>query len=174
MTNGEIPGASSETVPHPQAVVVPDLPQVLKDMMADLDNWAGRCYEDAKHDSRNFWSLKLPAIIISASSGLLAHFRFEVGLVAGIVASMCVLLDGLLRAGALRAIHTRAVFDLKTLKHDIEDRWRAGSLRGNNLNQLNQLAATIVEYNNKERNRIATYLRDEETAFSHGSDGRPS
>jgi hypothetical protein len=171
MTNGEIPGASSESVPHPQAVVVPDLPQVITDMIADLEDWARRCDKDAKHDARNFWSLKLPAIVISASSGLLAHFKFEVGLVAGIVASMCVLLDGLIRTGALRTIHVRAVFDLKTLKHEIEDKWRAGSLRGKNLNQL---AATIVEYNSMERKKIATYIRDEETAFPHSSDGRPS
>jgi hypothetical protein len=173
MTEGGITGASVgpvEAVPHQQGVVVPDLPQVLIDMIADLEHWAGRNSQDAKNDAVKLWALKLPAIIISASSGLLAHLRFDVGVVAGFVVSVCVLLDGLLRAGALRTVHLRAVSDLKTLKHEIIARWRAGSLRGENLNEL---AATIVEHADKERRKIAAYLKAEEIS-SHSPHGRPA
>lgn len=165
MTNGEIRSTSSAF----SGVVVPDLPPVLTEMIADLEDWARRCKEDAKKDAVKFWALKLPAIVISASSGLLAHLRIEVGAMAGIVASVCVLVDGLLRAGALRTVHVRATFDLKTLKHEIIARWRAGSLRGNSLNEL---VATIVEATDKERKRIATYIKAEETAIPHSSRGR--
>ena len=172
MTNREIrstPSGLPESVPHSQGVIVPDQPPVLTEMIADFEDWARRCKKDAEKDAVKFWALKLPAIVISASSGLLAHLRFDVGVVAGVVASVCVLLDGLLRAGALRTVHVRATFDLKTLKHEILARWRAGSLRGNNLNEL---AATIVEATDKERKRIATYIKAEETSTPHSSHGR--
>jgi hypothetical protein len=150
--------------PEGEDLVVPPPPQVLQEAIQTLEHWARRNDEEANKDGRKFWVLKLPAILVSASSGLLAHLRVEAGIAAGVLASVCILLDGLIRAGDLRSVHLKAVAEIKLLKHEIQGNWTAGYLRGGNLREL---VAGIVEDSEKEKRRIAAYLKAAEASIPH-------
>jgi len=165
MSGPVVPEPGADAGQDAEAVHVPDLPPVLQDVVAVLEDWAARNNDDARKDALKFWALKIPAITVSASAGLLAHFNVEVGVGAGVVTSVCVLLDGILRAGTLRAVHLRAVSDIKALKHDVYAKWRASYLRGSEPEKLRESTAKIIEFSEKEKKKIAQYLQNAETAL---------
>jgi hypothetical protein len=140
---------------------------VLQEVVAVLEHWAARNKEDERRDTLKLWALKIPAIAVSASAGLVARLDVGVRIGAGIVTSVCVLLDGILRGGTLRAVHRTAVSEIKTLKHDVFARWRAGYLRGSEPDQLRELTAKIIEFSEKEKKRIAQYLQNAEAGVRH-------
>src|SRR5205085_11471414 len=73
-----------------------DFPNDLRDQLLELEEWAIANKKDASRDTLAFWSLKLPAILVAASAGVWAHFELTtVGVVAGAVASLCVIVDGI-------------------------------------------------------------------------------
>jgi len=129
-------------------LLVPHPPRILQEAIQTLEDWARRNNEEAKKDGRKFWALKLPAILVSASSGLLAHLRVHAGIAAGVLASVCILIDGLVRTGDLRLVHLKAVAEIKLLKHEIQASWTVGYLRGDDVRVL---VVRIVEDSEKEK-----------------------
>ena len=72
------------------------MPDPLRDEFRTIEQWAHANRRDALHDALRFWSLKVPAIIVSTMTGVLAYYK-ESGLavIAGAIGSFCVLMDGL-------------------------------------------------------------------------------
>src|SRR5689334_5204897 len=86
---------------------------VLRNTTDTLEKWAQENKKDADKDLITFWALKIPAILSSASAGVWAHFGLTgVSVVAGAIASLCVIADGLLPRGMLRNTHLRAYHDI--------------------------------------------------------------
>ncbi len=144
------------------------VPDILKRQLSELETWALANEKDAKRDATRFWVLKIPAILVSASSGVCAYLKWEiVSVIAAAVASLCILIDGFTRGGMLRNVHLRAVHDLRNLQHKLLAKWRIGFLKKE---VADELAAEIIECAQIEREKIATYLKDAETTQPVGHD----
>jgi hypothetical protein len=143
------------------------MPQDLRDALAELEEWALTNKRDAERDAFAFWMLKIPAIFASASAGVWAHFDLvTVGVIAGAIASVCVIIDGVHPRGMLRNIHLRAVHDIRNLSAKMVSEWRS---RNKSVGDDATVAAKIIQYAEPERIRIALYIRNAETAlkFDH-------
>jgi len=93
------------------------MPIALQQQLTALETWALANRHDSKWDAVKFWSLKIPAIVVSAGSGVSAYFKLDsLAVVAGAVASLCVLIDALNPGGALRNAHLRAFNELRILQ----------------------------------------------------------
>jgi hypothetical protein len=137
------------------------MPQTLEDQLSELESWAQANKRDAQWDATRFWSLKIPAILVSASSGIFAHFEWQTfALIAGAIAGVCVLIDGLNPGGMLRNVHLRALHDLRNLQNEIVATWRIGSLEATDTESL---TAKIIKGVQKKTRRIAAYIKDSET-----------
>ena len=132
-------------------------------MHGSVEQWASLNRGDARRDALAFWALKFPAIFASASAGILAHFNLTtVSVVAGAIASACVIMDGLHHRGMLRNMHLRAYHDIRMLTTKIVSEWRSRSLRSN----PEATARRLIRETESERQRIAAYIRDAETALN--------
>src|SRR4051794_21830159 len=90
--------------------------QLLDEYLAHLESWAEGNRKDARRDTWAFWSLKIPAILASASTVVWSHFHLSsVSVICGAIASACVLIDGLHPSGMLRNTHLRAYHDIRIL-----------------------------------------------------------
>jgi hypothetical protein len=146
------------------------MPTTLVDQIQNLETWAQDNKRDAKLDTFRFWMLKTPAILVSASSGIFAHFKLDaVAVITGAIASLCVLIDALNPGGALRNVHLRAFHDLRRLEETMTSNWKVGDLRDENRDLL---AATIIEAAKKEKDRIAADIRNAETSLGVTSRGK--
>lgn len=140
------------------------MPADLRNQLIDLEEWAQANRRDAIQDGVGFWSLKIPAIIASSSAGLWAHFGLTtVSVVAGAVASLCVIIDGIHPRGMLRNTHLKAYHDIRILLTHMVTEWRS---RNSNAKEDN-IARRIIRDAEAERQRIAAYIRDAETALRH-------
>lgn len=146
---------------------VPEMPIALSQEFVRIEEWAQANWSDARKDAVRFWILKIPAILVSASSGVLAYYDFKgIAVLAGAIGSFCVLLDGLNPGGALRNVHLRSVNELRILQNSMRARWDAGLLRGHNPSEL---AADIIDFSAKEKERINVYITSAETSLGTAS-----
>jgi len=145
-----------------ELVTVSGMPPELREHLLELEQWAVGNKSEARNDAVAFWSLKIPAICASAGAGILAHFQLTtISLIAGAVASIAVIIDGVQPRGMLRNMHFRAYHDLRFLASRMVSEWRARDAdRGEN-----EIARQIIRTAEKERQRIAEYIRDAETAL---------
>src|ERR1700686_1110722 len=62
--------------PPPDARIVDEasVPRALSEHLRELEDWAIQNKLDARKDLAAFWILKIPAILSSASAGILGHF----------------------------------------------------------------------------------------------------
>jgi hypothetical protein len=132
------------------------LPLVLAEKVRAFEEWAQKNEREARHDAISFWMLKLPAIVVSASSGLLAltGSKLLAG-IAGVVASLCVLIDGLNPPGRMRNAHRLALYDLRNFQSRLDTLWRAGILEGK---EPNALTADLLKQSQAEQERVSLYL----------------
>ena len=140
-----------------------ELPPDLRNQLLELEEWAAANKKDARTDAVAFWSLKVPAILAAASAGVWAHFELTaVSVITGAVASLCVIIDGIHPRGMLRNTHLRAYHDLRILTTRMITEWRSrnGTARAENV------ARKIIRDAEEERQRIAAYIRDAETALN--------
>lgn len=159
-----LPAASAPLGPPLLAkAAVPDMmPLELHQQLTELEQWATANNSDARSDTIAFWSLKIPAILASASAGVWAHFQLTtVSVIAGALASVCVIVDGVHPRGMLRNIHLRAYHDIRILATNMMSQWRSRSANA----KADDTARQIIRDAEKERKRIATYIRDAETAL---------
>lgn len=74
----------------------------LCEYLAELESWAIANKSDALKDTAAFWILKVPAILVSATAGLWAHFELiSISVFFGAIASFCIIIDGLHPRGML-------------------------------------------------------------------------
>jgi hypothetical protein len=140
-----------------------EMPADLVQHLQELEAWASANSADALRDTWAFWALKLPAIFASASAGVLAHFNLiTVSVVAGAIASVCVIVDGLHPRGILRNMHLRAYHDIRLLTTHIVAGWRSRGARS----KPESVARRLIQSTENERQRIATYIRNAETALN--------
>ncbi len=98
----------------------------LATQLVELEQWALANKKDTQNDTLAFWSLKAPAILTSAGTGVLAYFdQKTIGVVLGFVASVCVIIDGVQPRGMLRNIHLRAFHDIRFLSSKMVSQWRS-------------------------------------------------
>lgn len=139
----------------------------LRNQLAELELWAKANKKDAAWDALAFWSLKIPAILAAASAGVWVHFELTtVSVIAGAIASVCVIVDGILPRGMLRNTHLRAYHDLRILFSRMMSEWRSRKSKARDGNA----ARKIIRDSEEERRRIAAYIRDAETALKYKSD----
>lgn len=154
-------------LPRPSAVppstnLIDAMPAELQSHFEELEQWAIANRNDARHDTFAFWALKAPAILTAASAGVWALFALEtVSVISGAIASVCVIIDGVLPRGMLRNIHLRAFHDIRILSSRMMSEWRSRRPNAND----DETARSIIRRGEKERQRIATYIRDAETAL---------
>jgi uncharacterized membrane protein YgaE (UPF0421/DUF939 family) len=131
--------------------------------MGELEEWAKANQKDARKDAFAFWTLKVPAIIASASAGIWAHFNLTtVSVIAGAIASFCVIVDGIHPRGMLRNTHLRAFHDIRMLQSRMMSEFRSSE------DKVQTTVRSIIRKSEAERQRIATYIRDAETALKPG------
>lgn len=163
-TASSVVGAAS---PAPAAILqasASSMPPALERQLRSLEEWAQANRRDAQHDAMRFWMLKVPAILVSAGSGVFAYFKLDgIAVVTGAIASLCVLMDGLNPGGALRNVHCRAFNELRQLQDSMSSDWQVGELRGE---APNLLAAEIIENAGREKNRINAYITTAETSLA--------
>lgn len=127
-----------------------------------IEEWGESNDKEARQDKLAFWGLKLPAIIVSASGATLAHFKLDdYAMIAGTVATLCVLIDGLRPRGLLYSAHLRTSQDIFKLHADMISDWRRGMLKGL---EPKALAAQIMADSVAERTRISNFISKIETA----------
>jgi len=140
--------------------------QVWNAHLAELERWAEANRKDARNDTLAFWALKVPAIVASASAGIWAHFEWTtVSVISGAVASVCVIVDGILPRGMLRNTHLRAFHDLRILTSRMTAQLRSSD------GKPEVIVRKIIRESEAERERIAAYIRDAETALKPGDKG---
>jgi hypothetical protein len=149
----------SPSVPIVEQFEILPLPDILTNEINQLELWAQRNLKESKQDSSHFWMLKVPAIVLSAAAGILAHINAAVTSAVSIVAGVFVGLDGYIKGGKLRAVHLRAYHELRTLQNDIQAAWKLGCLRGV---ESRELVATIIENTEKQKKLISEYLKGAE------------
>jgi len=137
--------------------------QVLVSHLMRLEDWAMANQKDADRDTWTFWSLKIPAILASATAGIWAHFNWTAASIfVGAAAGACIAIDGIYPRGTLRNIHLRAVHDIRNLSAHMLAQF--DSAAGNQA----AVVRKIVRESERERRRIAAYVRDADTALKTG------
>jgi hypothetical protein len=146
------------------------IPAQLEAFMKELEAWAVLNEQDARQDTIRFWSLKVPAVLSSASAGLLALIHWE-NLAAALaaLASACILIDAVNPGGQLRNAHLRAVHDLRDIQYRVINEWRVAALKTKHPNHA--AAAAILESAVVARARVQADLRTAETSFAGKLDG---
>jgi hypothetical protein len=157
--------SGADVAPHVGDLAVEkEMPEALRRHLTDLSCWASENLKESRRDLFRLWLLKGPAIVASASAGILTFKEANAyAPLVGAVGSLCVLLDGVFPAGERRNIHLRAHHDIQQLQQTAIARWRRGYLRGKEPKDLDQLAADIIHEAEIEMKRIAAYVRDAET-----------
>ncbi len=142
----------------------------LRQQIEYVEAWALGNRKDARGDLIRFWLLKIPAIAVSASSGIFAFYKLDgAAVIAGSVASLCVLIDGLNPGGTLRNVHMRAFNELRALEQDMASEWQIGCL---NDEDPRKLTARILQKAQVEMDRINGYLTTAETSLGTAAQGR--
>jgi len=143
------------------------MPDQLRAQVEDLKAWADANKRDSSRDAIAFWSLKVPAIVASATAGIWGYYQLTaVSIVFGSIASACIIIDGIHPRGTLRNIHLRAHYDLMLLTTKMLAEWRGRNPSAN----LNLLASKIIKDAEVERQRVGQYIRDAETALKEKAD----
>jgi hypothetical protein len=158
-----ITGAGPPTPVVSRGSEVDSMPPVLKHQILELEEWAKANKRDALRDGIGFWGLKIPAILASATAGVWAHFDLTaISVISGAIASICVIVDGIHPRGMLRNTHLRAFHDIRFLTTRMVAEWRSRKPRADGTS----LARRIIRDGESERQRIANYIREAETALN--------
>ncbi|SEH04722.1 Uncharacterised protein [Candidatus Venteria ishoeyi] len=141
-----------------------DYPHELRSYIEELEEWSKENKKEATLDTFAFWSLKLPAIIVAATTGLWAHYELEhISIISGSVASICIAIDGIHPRGLLRNTHLRAHHDIRSLLTIIVNKWRMRNSKA----KLENIMREIIRDSEPKREEIAKYIREAETALKH-------
>jgi hypothetical protein len=156
-------------MPEPVVPAPSQMPDELRQFLAEVEQWVRDNQRDARSATIRFWALKTPALLSASAAGILGATGLRTtAAVLAAVASLCVLIDGVYPGGLLRNAFMRAVHELRALQNQVVADWRVGSLRGS---EQRALAADILAKAQDRYQAIADELRTAETAFG-GPQGR--
>jgi len=161
---GGLSAASAEARPQSvmgaAATANPDLlPASLEEAVQSLETWAVSNLGEAKRNGRLYWLLKIPAIVLSASSGLIIYFESPFATqLAGTAVAILVAVDGLRPPGRLRDIRYRAHAELRHLENRMIAQWRSRPVGANS----DEVLRRIIAEAQSERDRISAYLLEVE------------
>jgi hypothetical protein len=156
-----------DAAPPPARALFNQSPQQNLDAeLEHLKQWAAANLKDARKDALAFWAFKIPAILASASAGIWAHFELTtVSMIAGAIASVCVIVDGIHPRGMLRNTHLKAYHDIRMLMSSMASRVRSTA------GTPEKTVREIIRESEPKRKRIETYIRDAETALKSSHKG---
>jgi hypothetical protein len=141
-----------------------DLDAVVQEQIDVLEGWVDHNTKKAERDFLRFWAFKLPAIACSVSVAAFESLGFGVAvIVLGVISAFCVGVDALFPGGRLHNVHKRAANEARRLQHDAIGRWRKAQL-GKESERRNAVAG-ILDFVQKERERIDKYLTDAESSL---------
>ena len=149
-------------LPAPYAERLPrDMPPELVSFLESLEVWAHGNEKDAKADEKRYWSLKIPSLLLTASSGIAALASYRTYIIATISAlgTIFVGLDTILKPGRLRGVHMVAFHDIRSLQDSIVSQWTTGRLAGKDPNAL---AAELIKLAQNQTASLAANLKKEE------------
>ena len=141
--------------------------EMIEEELVQIRKWALGNEKDAAKDRRNFWMLKIPAIICGIGASTLE--AFNVGwavIVVGFITSICVAIDGLHPRGRLYNVHKRATNELFGLHERLISKWYQlrllndetdGNEESNN-NKFREDSAALLANIQKEKDRISQYI----------------
>ncbi len=125
--------------------------------------WAQGNRRDAFWDTLAFGSLKIPALLAAASAGIWAHLELTaVGVIAGAVASACVIIDGIRPRGMLRTC-TCAATTCAARVAGMMAQWRSRNWRA----KAENVVTNILSGAEEGRKRTAAYIREAESALDY-------
>lgn len=158
-TAASLPASISTLQPSAVRCDVPEMdsmPAVLQQLLTKVE--ARRCEirRQAFWEGVKFWSLKAPAVIIAAGSGVIAVFSNQSGLPAALVSGLfgiCVALDGMIHPGEHRNAYLRAANALCNLKDSIDFWWTELKQHG-----VDDAAAQILAKAEKQWKKITDDL----------------
>jgi len=151
-------------------IIRKSMPPEFRRELVVIENWAINVRHEAILDKFAYWAIKIPAILVSVSAAVLAHFKLEdYAGIASAIASACVLIDGMNPRGRLYNVHRKAAFELFHLHADMFSRWRVGRLQER---EVRSLAVEIISQAQQELKRIGNYLTEAETS-GHSDSHRP-
>lgn len=162
--------APVSVVPQPDTSgSIDEMPKQLHNQFQLIKQWAEANRREAVRETVLYWALKVPVIIASAGYGAMMYYELKWMIaVAGAIASACALIDGIYKPGALRNFHHRAYFELNTLTDDLMDRWNTAVLRKEE--NLNMLAANLIDVARTRKSAISNYLVDAEATLGKGGE----
>ncbi|MGH9473142.1 MAG: hypothetical protein ACRD1M_10410 [Terriglobales bacterium] len=140
------------------------MPSQLIAFIRGLEPWAKANEADARSDKIRFWSLKGPAIlssVVSAATAAASHIPSFVPVALGLIGSVCVAFDGLVRPGLLFKIHLKAFNEIRDLENSMQSRWSVALLEHKGSDAI---AADILAAREVQRSRVAAYIAAAETA----------
>ncbi|MCG8345631.1 MAG: hypothetical protein MI685_10820 [Chlorobiales bacterium] len=138
-----------------------DMPDALKRELRKIYHWADDNKKESRRDELKFWALKLPATLIAASSGITSHFDISlISTILASIASVLVVIDGVVRPGKLRDLHHYAHFELCELADEVSSEWSKEVLNG--VKAENTIATELMEKIKDQKRRISKYLKQNE------------
>lgn len=153
----------SDSQPYSSAVIA-----IIERELIQLIEWAHVNKLDAKKDKRDFWSLKIPAII--GGFGVSALQAFDYGsavIILGLITSVCVAIDGVHPRGSLYNVHKKAANELYGLQDKLGGQLSQLRLKYPNLDndQCRSEASMLLIEIQKEKDRINKYLTSVEASL---------
>lgn len=141
-----------------EKAVAPEMPKALRDELSGLEGWAKINSKAAQSDSKKYWILKGPAILLATIGALLSYYRYADGaMFIGAFGAILVLLDGILRPGIMRNARYLAYYESRELQASIVAKWKTAILKDST--RPNEIAANLIEELNRERSRISEALK---------------
>jgi len=135
--------------------------------MTYLEEWALANKKDYEDDRVRFWSLKLPAIVCAATISGLEGLGFHAAVsILGVVSAICVAVDAVMPRGLLYNVHRRAFNELRNVNANIRNQWNIAKVKTEDDPSARRAAViAILDYSQRERERINKYLTDAEASL---------
>jgi hypothetical protein len=150
--------------------------RAIVEAMTYLEEWALANKKDYERDLVRYWSLKLPAIVCAATISGLEGFGFHAAVsVLGIVSAICVAVDAALPRGLLYNVHRRAFNELRNVNANIRNQWNIAEVKTEGDPSARRAAViAILDYSQRERERINKYLTDAEASLGGAQTQTPA
>ena len=141
---------------------------IIETELDQLKTWAKNNELDARKDKRNFWALKIPAIVGGLSISALDYFGYgSAVIVVGLITSICVAIDGVHPRGSLYNVHKKAANELYGLQDKLGSQLDQLRIKHHDLdNEQCRTDASLLLMNiQKEKDRINKYITSVEAGL---------
>lgn len=148
------------------------MPDELRSELYSISRFSSVCRKAGRKATVSYWALKIPAIVFSASGGVIAYLDQPfLALMSGAVASVCVLIDGLQPRGRQRNTYVSALHELRNMEAKLKSEWGVAKLVGR---ANNETAAKIITAVQPELRRIEESIRLAATSVQEEQQSSPN